>query len=132
GRAPQQGAGRDRSAAAGVGGEPGATVPHRNGAGDHGKSTRALGGSLQERPGQRAAAQEALMGAYGQLTAAGVPTRQAAALTGVSRATAARRQKPPATPVISRPEPANRLTEAERATVLAVLCSDEFVDASPM
>lgn len=72
------------------------------------------------------------MGAYNELTAAGTTTRAAAELTGVSRATAARRKTRPATPVVHEVVPVNRLTAAERGHVLAVLTSDEFVDASPM
>lgn len=72
------------------------------------------------------------MGAYTELAAARVPTRQAAALTGISRATAARRTARP-TPAVKRDvEPVNRLSCAERARVLAVLNSDEFVDTTPM
>jgi putative transposase len=72
------------------------------------------------------------MGAYTELTAATVPTRDAAALTGVSRATAHRRATAPATPLLRAYVPANRLSAAERAAVLAVLTSEEFVDATPV
>ncbi len=75
------------------------------------------------------------MGAYVQLTSAGVPTRQAAALTGVSRATAARvqaRDRRPDPEPAPRPAPANKLSVAERAIVLATLNSDEFVDKPPL
>jgi putative transposase len=73
------------------------------------------------------------MGASRELTAAGVTTRRSAALTGVARATAARAKRPPAPgparePVVS----ANRLSEAERALVLVVLNSAEFVDQPPL
>lgn len=76
------------------------------------------------------------MTAHGELLAAGVPTRAAAGLCGVSRATAARttartaRRAAPAVRVVA--TPANRLSTAERAHVLAVLNSDEFVDAPPV
>jgi len=73
------------------------------------------------------------MGTYRQLVAAGTTTRDAARLTGVCRATAARqkhRRSTPATPVLV--APANALTEVERAQVLAVLGSDEFVDSPPL
>ena len=71
------------------------------------------------------------MGAYTELVATGTPTRAAAALTGMSRATAARREARPATPVPpGQVVPANRLSAAERAHVLAVLNSDEFVDVN--
>lgn len=66
--------------------------------------------------------------------AAEVPTRQAADLTGVSRATMHRAAQPE--PTISgslgpRPEPANKLSAAERQQVLAVLHSERFVDQPP-
>jgi putative transposase len=73
------------------------------------------------------------MGAYGQLTAVGVTTRAAAALTGLSRATATRK---PALVVpallVGRPMPLNRLSDAEQAQVLAVLDGPEFVDQTPL
>lgn len=76
------------------------------------------------------------MGAYVGLTDAGVPTRQAAALIGVPRATAARAvartAQPDPEPPVPRPCPANKLTPAERARVLQVLGSDEFVDKPPL
>ncbi|GAB2856102.1 hypothetical protein GCM10027092_20390 [Yaniella soli] len=60
-----------------------------------------------------------------------MPTRQAAELTGVSRASMHRAAQPepvgsgfPASPA----EPANKLSNAERDEVLAVLHSDRFVD----
>ena len=63
-------------------------------------------------------------------------TRAAAALAGVPRATAARakaRATTNPTPLLRAvPAPANRLSDAERAHVLAVLNSDEFVDAPPV
>ena len=71
------------------------------------------------------------MAAYRALTAAGVTTRDAAGLTGVARATAAR-------PASSSPRrwprsrPANRLSADEREQVLAVLNSAEFVDCTPL
>jgi transposase InsO family protein len=74
------------------------------------------------------------MSAYRGLTGAGMATRRAAALTGVSRATAARTAQPPI-PADPRPRevmPANRLSPAERAEVLAVLDSAEFVDQPPL
>jgi putative transposase len=74
------------------------------------------------------------MSAYDELEAADVATRRAAASTGVSRATAARRHHPP-TPVTD-PDPAaapcNKLTDDERAHVLAVLNSPRFVDQAPL
>lgn len=73
------------------------------------------------------------MGAYRDLTAARVSTRRAAALTGVARATAARHAKPARCAQWSpRPAPVNRLSPAERARVLDVLDSEEFVDQPPL
>lgn len=72
-----------------------------------------------------------------ELTAAGVTTRRAAALTGVARATATRRARRPLCAVAD-PEPrpaaapANKLSLAERARVLEVLDSPEFVDQAPL
>ena len=77
-----------------------------------------------------------MMGAHAQLLTAGVSTRAGAALTGVARATAARAKARAAslcTPVVAAVfTPANRLSDAERAHVLAVLNSAEFVDAAPV
>ena len=76
------------------------------------------------------------MSAYRQLTAAGVTTRSAADLAGVSRATAtrsvaaARTQLSDPTPRVV--VPANKLSLAERTRVLEVLNSDEFVDQPPL
>ena len=76
------------------------------------------------------------MTAHAELLAAGVPTRAAAGLCGVSRATAARtkaRTVSNATPVVAAvAAPANRLSTAEQSHVLAVLNSEEFVDAPPV
>lgn len=73
------------------------------------------------------------MAAYYELTAAGTSTREAASLTGIPRSTAARRRRARSTPPAPREvTPANRLSCAERAQVLAVLNSDEFVDTTPM
>lgn len=70
------------------------------------------------------------MGTYRELRAVGVTTRRAAALTGLSRATAGRK---PATPVrAARVVPANRLSCAERAEVVKVLDSARFVDQPPL
>ena len=71
------------------------------------------------------------MGAYTELTAAGVTTRDAAGLTGVSRATATRRRARTAPGPRTAVEPANRLSRVERERVLEVLNSDEFVDQPP-
>jgi len=76
------------------------------------------------------------MEGYDMLVAADIPDREAARLTGVSRATAARRGTVPAGPALLTgppcPEPVNKLTAAERAEVLAVLLSPRFVDQPPL
>lgn len=77
------------------------------------------------------------MGAYVELTGAGVATRDTSVLTGVSRATATRHTDraaagPDPEPAPPRPDPANKLSREERARVLAVLNSDEFVDKPPL
>jgi len=70
------------------------------------------------------------MATYRDLRAAGVTTRSAAALTGLSRATAGRK---PATPLCAtRVVPANRLSLAERKRVVATLDSARFVDQPPL
>jgi putative transposase len=60
-------------------------------------------------------------------------TKQACALLGASRATVYRRRRPrlprPVPP--PRPEPANKLTEAERQHILTVLRSEEYCDLAP-
>lgn len=72
------------------------------------------------------------MAAHDDLITAGTPTRSASALTGIARSTAARRTARRLPPAERDVEPANRLDCTERARVLAVLNSDEFVDATPM
>jgi putative transposase len=75
------------------------------------------------------------MGAYRALTLAGVTTRDAADLTGVARATAGRATSTTTTPssaATRRSVPANGLSAAEWAEVLAVLNSAEFVDRTPL
>src|SRR5690606_25902911 len=123
-----------RPAAPPAGRFPATAGDHRDRPGHHGKSTRALGADLRERAG-RTQVQEALMGAYTELTAAGVTTRTAANLTGVPRATATRTtrrgQDRPGEPTRQEPTPANKLTDIERARVLEVLNSEEFVDQPP-
>jgi transposase InsO family protein len=71
------------------------------------------------------------MATYRELTGAGVPTRAAADLVGVSRATATRKPRTPAAPARTR-VPANKLTDTERAEVLAVVNSPRFVDLPPI
>src|SRR5690606_10098764 len=59
-------------------------------------------------------------------------TKQACALLGAPRATLYRRRQDPVLgPPLPRPAPANRLTEAERQRVLAVLRSPEHCDLAP-
>lgn len=71
------------------------------------------------------------MSAYHGLTAAGIPTRAAAATAGVSRATATRTRSTP-TPLQSETRaPANKLTDAERARILETVNCPEFVDLAP-
>ena len=71
-----------------------------------------------------------MMATYRDLRAAGVTTRAAAALTGLSRATAGRK---PATPLrATKVVPANRLSLAERKRVVATLESARFVDQPPL
>jgi len=66
-----------------------------------------------------------------------VPTRQAEALTGVSRSTMHRTAVAEAAGStgdkhpVPRPEPANKLSEAEQQQALAVLHSHRFVDQAP-
>lgn len=71
---------------------------------------------------------------FSALTAAGVSTRAAAGLTGLSRASiarAARRQASLATPVLRKARsPRNQLSASERAQVLQLL-HGEFIDAAP-
>jgi putative transposase len=63
---------------------------------------------------------------------AATSTKRACALLGASRATIYRRRRPPTPrPVPPRPEPANKLTEAERQHILAVLRSPEYCDLAP-
>jgi putative transposase len=68
---------------------------------------------------------------YRALTGAGVTTRDAAELTGLARATAGRAARTRAARA-PRSTPANRLSAAERAEVLATLNSAEFVDRTPL
>ncbi len=59
-------------------------------------------------------------------------TKQACNLLGASRATVYRRRRPPVDRLPTlRPEPANKLTEAERQDILAVLRSEEYCDLAP-
>lgn len=78
------------------------------------------------------------MDAFDELTEVGTTGRAAARLTGMSRATMARRATTiddsggsVAEPDRDRGEPVNKLDDVEREQVLAVLNSDRFVDAAP-
>ena len=70
------------------------------------------------------------MATYRSMLELKIPSRRAASLTGVSRTTANRKPAP------ARYHPAvvpqNKLSAAERAGILAVLNSPEFVDLAPM
>ena len=70
------------------------------------------------------------MATYRQLTGAGVPTRTAAVLVGVPRASATRRPRSPTRSEVR--VPPNKLSTAERARILAVVNSDRFVDLPPI
>lgn len=65
------------------------------------------------------------------LRAAGVSTRTAARLTGIARSSMDRDRARPSLLPPARRRPVNALSAAERAQLLAVLASDEFVDAAP-
>lgn len=71
------------------------------------------------------------MRTFRELTAAGTSTRTAAMLTGIARATIDRDAARPTPLLRQRFVPANALTPEEKARVLAVLNSAEFVDAAP-
>jgi transposase InsO family protein len=73
------------------------------------------------------------MAAYRQLVAVHVTTRAAAALTGLSRATATRSAAAVVPALIAAVlVPANRLSVTEQARVLAMLTGAEFIDATPL
>ena len=76
-----------------------------------------------------------MTGCYDDLVTAGVRTRDAAALLGLSKATQDRRRSrhrvgPSADPA-ARPVPVNKLSDAESAELIAVLNSQRFVDKAP-
>ncbi len=59
-------------------------------------------------------------------------TKRACELLGANRSTILRRRRPPVLgPPAPRPEPPNKLAEAERQHVLAVLRSEEYCDLAP-
>jgi putative transposase len=72
------------------------------------------------------------MNAYMELVAAAVPARKAAALTGVSRATAHRKSNPKSKVRRDPVTPANKLTAEETAKLLATLNDGRFVDLAPL
>lgn len=71
------------------------------------------------------------MDTYRALTAAQVPTRTAAALVGIPRASATRRPRTVPAPTVG-VVPANKLGLLERARILAVVNSPRFVDLPPI
>jgi len=70
------------------------------------------------------------MGTYRDLVDADVPSRAAAVLVGIPRATATRTPRTPVPRV--RVVPANKLSLLERAEILKVVNSPEFVDLPPI
>ncbi len=63
---------------------------------------------------------------------AATSTKRACELLGASRATLYRRRNPPPRPAPrTRPEPPNKLTEAQRQQILTVLRSAEYCDLAP-
>ena len=71
------------------------------------------------------------MATYRALITADVPTRAAAALVGVPRATAT--SKPRSTPLLAAAVvPADKLGPLERARILALVNSPRFVDLPPI
>ena len=70
------------------------------------------------------------MGTYRDLIDADVPSRAAAVLVGIPRATATRAPRTPVPRV--RVVPANKLSLRERAEILKVVNSPEFVDLPPI
>ncbi len=76
-----------------------------------------------------------MTGCYDELVDAGVRTRFAAILTGLSKATQDRRRRTPVQVIPgdpdARPAPVNKLTDIEAAELIAVVNSQRFVDKSP-
>ncbi len=72
------------------------------------------------------------MAAYTALTHADIPTREAAVIAGVPRATATRKVRTPAEDPRPAPAPANKLSAAERAHILATVNSKDFIDLPPV
>jgi len=129
-RQTHPGAGRDRPASAATGVDGPASGHDGDGVGDHVKNARAVGKSFQELAG-RTTADETVKSTYRELTAHGISTRTAAELVGLPRATATRKPRAPRLPAAVA-VPANKLSPAERAKILAVVNSPEFVDLPPI
>lgn len=72
------------------------------------------------------------MSAYTALTQADISTREAAVIVGVPRATATRKVRTPAEDPLPAPAPANKLSTAERAHILATVNSKDFIDLPPV
>ncbi|MBP2215007.1 transposase InsO family protein [Arthrobacter sp. CAN_C5] len=72
------------------------------------------------------------MGVYAELTGAHIPTREAAVLAGIPRATATRSPRIPQAGPMPVSVPANKLDPDERAGILAAVNSARFVDLAPV
>jgi putative transposase len=70
------------------------------------------------------------MGTYRELTGWGISTRLAADLVGLSRATVTRRPRHLVT--VPKLVPSNKLNDVERAHILEVVNSTEFIDLAPI
>lgn len=70
------------------------------------------------------------MGTYRELAGVGIPTRAVAGLVGIARATATRARSPLTRRV--KAVPTNKLTPAERAEILRVANSPQFLDLPPI
>ncbi|MFB8369760.1 hypothetical protein ACFC25_10390 [Pseudarthrobacter sp. NPDC055928] len=68
------------------------------------------------------------MSAYTALTQADISTREAAVIAGVPRATATRKVRTPAEDPLPAPAPANKLSTAERAHILATVNSGKALE----
>ncbi|WP_196904962.1 MULTISPECIES: IS3 family transposase [unclassified Cryobacterium] len=93
------------------------------------KNARATRKSFEELAG-RNTADETVMTTYLELTRRGIPTRLAAVLVGLPRATATRAPRTPTPRSVL--VPANKLGDLERARILAVVNSARFVDLPPI
>jgi len=71
------------------------------------------------------------MATYRALISADVPTRTAATLVGIPRATATRKPRTTPLPAVT-VVPANKLGPLERARILALVNSPRFVDLAPI